>query len=65
MKARCAICGFEGDVGDGKLHAAPIMAFFENRARYKHTPDVWICDIHDFRNSERSRPDSVTNKESL
>ena len=46
MKVRCAICGFEADVGDGITYTTPMLAIRPNKHSYRHYPDIWVCDIH-------------------
>jgi len=46
MKAKCAICGYQGDVPDLALRMAPVLAFFNPKwGRRKYCPDVWVCDV--------------------
>ena len=46
MIVKCAICGYQADVGDGRRYHAPILGFFCQGGRHKHPVDVWICDVH-------------------
>jgi hypothetical protein len=48
VKVRCAMCGFEVEVQNPWMSTAPILAFFDHRARRERLviPDVWICDTH-------------------